>query len=57
MDRKALKEHFRKLTELLKKEKAADLAQYKSKMTSTSLVERRKSGVCWYPCDVGEDQI
>jgi ATP-dependent RNA/DNA helicase IGHMBP2 len=49
MDRKALKEHFRKLTELLKKEKAADLAQYKSKMTSTSLVERRKSGVCWYP--------
>ncbi len=49
MDRKALKEHFRKLSELLKKEKAADLAQYKSKMTSTSLIERRKSGVCWYP--------
>jgi ATP-dependent RNA/DNA helicase IGHMBP2 len=49
MERKALKEHFRKLAELLKKEKAADLAQYKSKMTSTSLIERRKSGVCWYP--------
>ena len=49
MESKALKEHFRKLSELLKKEKAADLAQYKSKMTNTSFAERRKSGVCWYP--------
>ena len=49
MERKALQEHFRKLSELLKKEKAADLALYKSKMTNTSLVERRKAGVCWYP--------
>ncbi len=49
MDRKALQNHFKKLSELLKKEKAADLALYKSKMTNTSLVERRKSGVCWYP--------
>jgi len=49
MNRNQLENHFRQLADLLKKEKAADLAQYKSKMTSTSLVERRQSGVCWYP--------
>lgn len=49
MNLKEIKHQFKQLIELLKKEKAADLALYKSKMTNTSLVERRKSGVCWYP--------
>ena len=49
MDKKEIKNKFKYLIDLMKLEKAADLAQYKSKMTNTSLIERRKSGVCWYP--------
>ncbi|UII22879.1 AAA domain-containing protein [Fulvivirga ligni] len=44
-----IKEHFAQLQSLLKKEKEEDLYQYKIKMTSTSLTERRKQGVCWFP--------
>lgn len=43
-----------KLQKLLAKEKAEDLLQYKDALSSTSFVERRKKGVCWYPIDVVE---
>ncbi len=49
MDRKEIKEELKTLLHLLKQEKHEDLAQYKSKMTGTSLTERRSQGVCWYP--------
>ncbi|TLX72788.1 IGHMBP2 family helicase [Labilibacter sediminis] len=41
-----------KTLQLLRKEKEEDLHQYKRKMASTSIVERRKEGVCWYPVNV-----
>jgi len=40
------------LLALLKQEKEEDLLVYKRKMTSTSLTERRKQGVCWYPVEL-----
>ena len=44
-----IKNELQLLQELLRKEKDEDLQQYKVKMTGTSLSERRKQGVCWYP--------
>lgn len=38
-----------KLIDLLKIEKEEDYAQYQRKMLNTSLDERRKQGVTWYP--------
>lgn len=38
-----------KLIDLLKIEKDEDYAQYQKKMLNTSLEERRKQGVTWYP--------
>ncbi len=38
-----------KVYHLLMQEKEEDLIQYKRKMANSSLVERRKEGVCWYP--------
>ncbi len=49
MARKEVQESLHDLLFLLKKEKEEDLAQYKKKMVGTSLKERRKQGVCWYP--------
>ncbi len=49
MDYKAIISEIKRLSELLEKEKEADLQQYRLKMTGTSLAERRKEGVCWYP--------
>ncbi len=50
-----------KLLTLIKEEKDEDLSQYRKKMISNSLIDRRKEGVCWYPVqlertkyDVGE---
>ena len=50
-----------KLLSLIKEEKDEDLSQYRKKMISNSLIDRRKEGVCWYPVqlertkfDVGE---
>lgn len=58
---KAIAEEIAHLKELLKLEKEEDLKQYNEKIQSTSLVERRKKGVCWYPValdrstyDIGE---
>jgi ATP-dependent RNA/DNA helicase IGHMBP2 len=52
MDRMAnitVEQELKKLQQLLKKEKDEDLEQYKLKMTGTSLKDRRRQGVCWYP--------
>ncbi len=40
---------LKKLIQLLKIEKEEDLHQYKIKMSDTSINERRRQGVCWYP--------
>ena len=49
MAKKDIQEELKHLLALLKKEKEEDLLMYKRKMTGTSLNERRKQGVCWYP--------
>ncbi|MDN5200659.1 AAA domain-containing protein [Fulvivirgaceae bacterium BMA10] len=49
MPKKDIQEGLKTLLVLLKKEKEEDLLQYKLKMAGTSLIERRKQGVCWYP--------
>ncbi len=41
-----------KVLSLLLKEKEEDLKQYKRKMADTSVAERRKEGVCWYPVNI-----
>ena len=48
---KAEKE-LKKVRELLLLEKEEDLLQYKRKMSNTSITERRKEGVCWYPVGI-----
>ncbi|MGQ1784994.1 MULTISPECIES: AAA domain-containing protein [unclassified Saccharicrinis] len=49
--RRAIQE-LQKVHELLLKEKEEDLLQYKRKMSNTSVVERRREGVCWYPLNI-----
>lgn len=49
---KNIQEELKNLLTLLKKEKDADLQQYRKKMAGTSLKERRKKGVCWYPINL-----
>ncbi|ELR68315.1 putative helicase [Fulvivirga imtechensis AK7] len=46
---KDIQEGLKQLIVLLAQEKEEDLLQYKRKMIGTSLAERRKQGVCWYP--------
>lgn len=52
MPKKDIQEELKHLLILLKKEKEADLQQYRQKMAGTSLKERRKQGVCWYPVNL-----
>jgi ATP-dependent RNA/DNA helicase IGHMBP2 len=52
MPKKDIQEELKHLLALLKQEKEEDLLVYKRKMTSTSLAERRKQGVCWYPVEL-----
>lgn len=42
-------EELKNLRALLKQEKEEELAQYNFKMSGTSLIQRRKEGLCWYP--------
>ena len=49
MNQASIQDHFKKLLTLLYKEKEEDLKQYRQKMMSSSLKERRLNGVCWYP--------
>lgn len=41
-----------KVLNLLHQEKEEDLNQYRRKMANTSVVERRKEGICWYPVNI-----
>ncbi|WP_027470221.1 AAA domain-containing protein [Saccharicrinis fermentans] len=43
---------LQKIHALLLKEKEEDLLQYKRKVSDTSVVERRREGVCWYPLGI-----
>ena len=52
MAKKDIQEELKLLLSLLKKEKEEDLRIYKRKMTGTSIIERRKQGVCWYPVNL-----
>ena len=52
MPKKDIQEELKNLLILLKKEKDADLQHYRKKMAGTSLKERRKNGVCWYPINL-----
>ena len=52
MAKKDIQEELKLLLALLKKEKEEDLLIYKRKMTGTSITERRKQGVCWYPVNL-----
>lgn len=49
-----IQEELKRLVQLLAKEKEEDLQQYRRKMLSTSLKERRLQGVCWYPVQIGK---
>lgn len=49
---KDIQEGLKQLLVLLEQEKEEDLLQYKRKMIGTSLAERRKQGVCWYPVNL-----
>lgn len=49
MNQKEVTEELAKLLILLSKEKEEDLKQYTQRIQKTSFIERRKSGVCWYP--------
>jgi len=52
MAKKNIQEELKQLLVLLRKEKDEDLLIYKKKMTGTSVNERRKQGVCWYPVNL-----
>ncbi len=47
-----IQEELKHTLQLLKKEWAEDLQQYQKKIQSTSLVDRKKEGVCWYPVNM-----
>ena len=49
--------HFEQQLALLKKEKAVDYAQYQERMMNTSIQERVKNGVTWYPIQIQNDYI
>ncbi len=49
MSRKDIQEELTHLLNLLRQEREADLKHYQQKMKNTSLNERRKQGVSWYP--------
>ncbi|MBB3696102.1 AAA family ATPase [Flammeovirga yaeyamensis] len=44
-----IKEHFKLQIDLLETERKEDLEQYKKLMSDTSIEERKKKGVCWFP--------
>lgn len=47
-----INEELTNLVGLLRLEKEEDLKQYKLRVEGTSLSERRKNGVCWYPVKI-----
>lgn len=57
MNREEVTHHFEKQLELLKKEKEADYAQYQERMMNTSIQDRVRNGVTWYPVHIENDFI
>lgn len=57
MDKEEIIQHFELQQNLLKKEKAADYAQYQERMMNTSVKERVKNGVTWYPLELKNNFI
>ncbi len=49
MNKKKISDYIENLRTLLKIEKDADFKQYREKTINTSIAERVKEGVCWYP--------
>ena len=43
---------LQKTLALLKKEKQEDLQQYRQKILNSTLDERRRNGLCWYPVNL-----
>ncbi|KAA5547903.1 AAA domain-containing protein [Adhaeribacter rhizoryzae] len=52
-----IQEELFKVSKLLKLEQEEDLAQYKIKSTRSSIQERKKSGLCWYPVTITKTEI
>ena len=57
MNQEEIQEHLGLQLSLLKKEKAADYAFYQERMMNTSIQEREKNGVTWYPIHITNDFI
>lgn len=54
MDKKQRALHFKNQLELLNIERKEDLEQYKKLMSDTSIEERKKRGICWYPVQLNK---
>lgn len=52
MSKNPVDQEISRVLELLILEKEEDLRQYKEKTANTSIIERRREGVCWYPVAV-----
>lgn len=50
-------DELKKVLTLLLQEKHEDLQQYKHSLSGTSLAERRKQGICWYPVAIEKTQF
>lgn len=57
MTQEKIQDHLNRQLQLLKKEKAADYAQYEERMMHTSIKERVSNGVTWYPIVIDRDFI
>ena len=57
MNQEEIQDHLRLQLLLLKKEKAADYTFYQERMMNTSIQEREKNGVTWYPIQITNDFI
>src|SRR5215510_4859285 len=44
-----IQEELHKTLELIRKERLADLEQYRQKVLNTPLQSKTKEGICWYP--------
>ncbi len=51
------KEELRKVLALLRQEKQEDYEQYRQKMLGTSVAEKKKRGVCWYPIVIRKNYL
>ena len=57
MNKEKVIQYLEKQVDLLKMEKAADYAQYQERMMHTSIQDRVKNGVTWYPLSIENEFI